>query len=115
MILGIVVVGFAFTIIWFIFWTLNIIDKQHRFDMENTYKIFLKRADQRACIYVYDIQPKFDSALVYYDTPAGTLHTSLTPMEYWRRSFYKEQVDNYFATKKSLLKIPKGYHGKRST
>jgi hypothetical protein len=98
MILGIIVALFAFIVIWTIFFTLKVYDMQHRFDMENTYKIYLRRAEQRAYIYAYDIEPTLPDdldSLVYYDTPAGTLHTGLTTMQFFRRKFSLQQVKNY--------------------
>ena len=72
---------------YYIFGSLKQLTTQHHLDMDNTYKIFLRRADQRACIFWYEIEPTFPSdyrSLVFYDTPAGTLYTSLTSKQFFR-------------------------------
>jgi len=70
--------------------------EQHHLNMENTFKIFLRRAEQRAYIYWYGIEPRLaleHDNLIYYDTPAGTIYVKRDPEKLTYNLPYLTQED----------------------
>lgn len=45
-------------------------------DLNNTFKIYLRRSIQRSYVYLYDLTPTIlpNANIQYWDTPAGTLY-----------------------------------------